>query len=101
MKSKTNNPKDIEIIEKLYELDMNEKFIYEYDREKVRKKIENSIREEGREEGEKVGIKKGRQEGKMQEKIGIAINMLKDGLAIETISKYTNLSHKEINSLNF
>ena len=66
---------------------MNEKFIYEYDREKVRKKIENSIREEGREEGQR------------KEKIGIATNMLKDGLTIETISKYTNLSHKEINKL--
>ena len=87
MKSKTNNPKDIEIIEKLEELAMNEKFIYEYDREKVRKKIENSIREEGREEGQR------------KEKIGIAKNMLSINLNTKDISKCTGLSIEEINRL--
>ena len=38
-------------------------------------------------------------EGMKQNKVEIAKNMLKDGLSIESISKYTNLSHEEIESL--
>ena len=91
MRKKTNNPEDIKIIEELERLSMNEKFIYEYDREKVRKKIENSIKEEGREEGRKEGESKRNRE--------IVTNMLKAGISINTISKYTDLSTNEIKSL--
>jgi predicted transposase/invertase (TIGR01784 family) len=58
---------------------------------------------EGIEIGEKRGIRKGKKEGKKE---GITIKaretamaMLKDGISIETINKYTGLSIKEIKSL--
>ena len=59
MRDKTNNPKDIEIIEELERLVMNENFIYDYDHEAVQKKIENSIRYEGKMEGLEEGLERG------------------------------------------
>jgi predicted transposase/invertase (TIGR01784 family) len=56
-------------------------------RKVVRKIDEDKAREEGREQGREQG------------KIETAINMLKDGLPIETISKYTGLSKKSIEAL--
>jgi len=88
MRDKTNNPKDIEIIEELERLVMNENFIYDYDHEAVQKKIENSIRNEGIQEGIITGRK--------EEKTGIVKNMLREKISISTISKCTGLSNKEI-----
>ena len=51
MKKLTNNPTDLKIIRKLEELAMDEKFLFDYDQEKVRKKTENSIREESLRKG--------------------------------------------------
>ena len=95
MRGITNNPKDIEIIEELEKLAMNEKFIYEYDREAVQRKTENSIRSEGRLEGKEEG----RREGKIESQIEIAKTMLADGLEIDSISKYTGLSKEKIEKL--
>ena len=50
---------------------------------------------EGREEGKAEGIS----EGKNERNIEIAKNMLKDNISVESISKYTDLSINEINSL--
>lgn len=50
---------------------------------------------EGREEGKAEGIS----EGKNERNIEIARNMLKDNISVESISKYTDLSINEINSL--
>ena len=86
-----DNKKDLEILEELEMLSMNRKFLCEYDREKVNKKLMNSLRTEGFEEGE---IK-----GKLEEKILTAKNMLKDKLSIDSISKYTGLSIKQINEI--
>ena len=52
-------------------------------------------REEGRAEGELIGIEKGAQLGVEK----VAIQMFKDGLPVETISKYTGLSVESIQSL--
>lgn len=91
MRKLTNNPEDLKIIKKLEDLAMNEKFIYDYDHEAVIRKTENSIRYEGYEEGKKDGTK--------ENKIEIAKSMLADGMEIELISKYTNLTVDFINSL--
>ena len=50
---------------------------------------------QGREEGKAEGIS----EGKNERNIEIARNMLKDNISVESISKYTDLSINEINSL--
>ncbi len=55
----------------------------------------NSMKSAARKEGEESGMKKGAKESQKQ----IAINMLKDGLSFDVISKYTNLNTKEINEL--
>ena len=87
MRNKTNNPKDIEIIEELERLAMDENFLLSYDHEQVRKKVENSIRIEGFNEGIN------------QEKIEIAKNMLSMNLTLEQISQATNLSLEEIENI--
>ena len=95
MREKTNNPEDIKIIEELERLAMNEKFIYDYDREAVRIKTENSIRKEAMELGERRGIRL----GERKEKHNIVKAMLKDNVAVNLITKYTGLSAQEINKL--
>ena len=87
MREKTNNKEDIKIIEELERLEMNERFIYDYDREAVRIKTENSIRKEAMELGER------------KEKHNIVKAMLKKNMKINLISELTGLSAKEINKL--
>ena len=70
---------------------MNERFIYDYDREAVRIKTENSIRKEAMELGELRGERK--------EKHNIVKAMLKKNMKINLISELTGLSAKEINKL--
>ncbi|MBP1907239.1 putative transposase/invertase (TIGR01784 family) [Paenibacillus turicensis] len=53
----------------------------------------------GLEKGLKKGLKKGQEQGERQKALDIAKNMLKEGLAIELISKVTGLSEKDILSL--
>ena len=95
MRGITNNPKDIEIIEELEKLAMNEKFIYEYDREAVQRKTENSIRSEGKEEGRREGKK----EGISERNIEIAKAMLIKKMDISLISELTGLSKEKIENL--
>ena len=95
MRTKTNNPKDIEIIEELERLAMNEDFLFDYDAEEERKKMENSLRKEGIEEGIEIGIN----QGINQEKIEIAKQMLSKNIEIKTISECTGLTIEEIESL--
>ena len=60
----------------------------------------NIAREEGREEGLKEGLKEGKIEGLKEGKIGIAKNMLKEGLDVNLISKLSGLSITEIEDIN-
>ena len=55
---------------------------------------------QGKAEGKAEGLAQGRAEGEQQERIKTAKNMLRDGLNINNISKYTGLSLSEINALN-
>ena len=96
MRKLTKNPKDIEIIEELERLAMDEEFKIHYDQEAVRRKTENSIRKESYEKGLECGL----EQGKEKKQIEIAQSMLKDGVSIESISKYTGLSIEELNKLN-
>ena len=53
----------------------------------------------GLQQGLEKGIEQGIEQGAKQEKIEIAKKMLKDGISIENISKYTNLTTQEIEKL--
>ena len=64
---------------------------------KIKGKIEGL--KEGKIEGKREGKIEGLKEGKKEGTIEIAKNMLKDNVSIETISKYTNLSHQEIKNI--
>lgn len=59
----------------------------------------NTMHSRGVEQGIEKGIEKGIEQGSKQEKIGIARNMLKDNMPIDTIIKYTGLKKEEIESL--
>lgn len=59
----------------------------------------NTMHSRGVEQGIEKGIEKGIEQGSKQEKIGIARNMLKDDIPIDTIIKYTGLKKEEIESL--
>ena len=59
--------------------------------EEDNQKIENSIREEMAEKGLKEGMEKGLEQGLEQANRQIVMTMLKEGLDISTISKYTKL----------
>ena len=56
-------------------------------------------RQEGLEEGKKLGINEGKALGIQKRNIEIAKSMLKDGVNINTIQKYTSLSIEEISKL--
>ena len=86
-----------------------------YDAEEERKLVENSIKitaarqglkrglergvKQGIKEGIKEGIKQGIEKGAEQREKSIAKNLLKDGLPIDKISKYTGLSEKQVSLL--
>ena len=78
-------------MEKLKELGLDDEFGAYYDAEIVHRKEINSARNDGRKEG--------RKEGANNEKRSIAKNLLKDGLPISKICKYTGLSKKQIANL--
>ena len=63
------------------------------------RKREQQGREAGREEGREQGREEGREEGRAQGKEQIAMDMLQDNVAIETIVKYTKLSIEEVEAL--
>lgn len=83
MRSKTNNPEDIKVIEELEMLAMNSDFVFDYHHDNDEKLTMISIKDDG----------------KAERSIEIAKNMLKDNESIDKISKYTNLSIEEIEKL--
>ena len=56
-------------------------------------------REEGKIEGIEIGIQQGIKEGIEKTKISMAINMKRDKVDLNTISKYTGLSIEDIKKL--
>ncbi|MCK4760671.1 MAG: hypothetical protein KAW12_00630 [Candidatus Aminicenantes bacterium] len=64
----------------------------------MEKGIEAGI-ERGIEKGIEKGINKGKKQGVDEEKIRTAKRMLNDGLAVETIAKYTGLTARKIEKL--
>ncbi|KZX17705.1 PD-(D/E)XK nuclease family transposase [Methanobrevibacter filiformis] len=69
--------------------------MYKHDQATLKRIAKEEGREEGIKEGEQIGIEKGRNE----EKLTIAINLKKQGLAPENISKATGISITEIKDL--
>ena len=71
-----------------------------YDEEEERRRIENSIKisakSQGIKQGIKQGVKQGIKQGVNNEKKSIAKNLLKDGLSIPKVCKYTGLSENQI-----
>ena len=65
----------------------------------VEKNVMNTAKLEGRAEGRAEGKIEGRLEGEQIAKEKVAVQMFKDGLPLETISKYTGLSVESIQSL--
>ena len=70
-----------------------------YDREEEQKIINATEKEEGRREGLQQGIQQGIQQGMQDERTKIALNLLKENIDINVISKVTNLTIEEINKL--
>jgi len=44
-------------------------------------------------------MEKGMEKGRVEEKMEIAVNLLKDGMSIENVCKYTGLSKQQIEKL--
>lgn len=100
--------KYMELFEKeIKRLNQNQKFTEfmsaEEEEEKLQKTLIEDARNDGEkiglEKGEKVGLKKGEKVGKMKEQFKIAKNMLKNNMSKEVISKITELSIAEIETL--
>ena len=83
------------IMDKLKELGLDDKFGMFYDAEIVHRKEVNSARSDGYNDGKHDG----RKEDANNEKKSIAKNLLKDGLPIPKVCKYTGLSKKQITTL--
>ena len=77
-------------------INSNPEFFEYMSAEEDNRKIENSIRREMIERG----LKEGLEQGLEQAKIDIAHNMLKDGLDIVTIAKYTGLAKETIQEMS-
>ena len=70
---------------------MDEFNLHEWEKEKLEAIVEQTKMGNAKAEGKTEGIS--------QSKIEIAKNMLEDGLDLDTIIKYTNLSKEEIQKL--
>jgi predicted transposase/invertase (TIGR01784 family) len=66
-----------------------------YDKWKIAAMTERSALKDAKKEGVMEGIKEGIKEGIT----ATALNMLKDGMAVENICKYTGLSKEQIDKL--
>ncbi len=53
----------------------------------------------GREEGRKEGRREGKEEGRREGKLEFALELLKDGMALEKVAKYSKLSLSMIEKL--
>ena len=56
-------------------------------------------RKEGREEGREEGRKEGKEEGRTEGKLEFALELLKDGMALDKVAKYSKLSLDMIEKL--
>ena len=56
-------------------------------------------KQEGWEKGRKEGRKEGKEEGRREGKLELALEMLKDGMALEKVAKYSKLSLSIIKEL--
>ena len=56
-------------------------------------------KEEGRKEGKEEGRKEGKEEGRREGKLEFALELLKDGMALEKVAKYSKLSLSMIEKL--
>ena len=93
----------MEAKKKIEDLSLDELYSDLYDVEQDRIMEENAKREYaekiGMEKGLEKGMKQGREKGKKENSIEIAIQMLKDDLDVELVSKYTGLTIKELKNL--
>jgi len=71
-----------------------------YDKWKINMLTERGMIDDAREEGKIEGKEEGKIEGKIEEKHEIALTMLKDGMSVEIVCKYTGLSKQQIEELN-
>ncbi len=55
--------------------------------------------QQGKQEGIDIGWQEGKQEGSKDKALAVALQMMADGLAVQTIAKYTGLSYEEIKEL--
>ena len=90
-------------IRKVEDLSTDPDFVGYYDVEEAHRQeledMRDTILEEGMEKGMKKGIEKGITEGISQRNIEIAKNMLKVKIDVNTISRTTGLSKKQIDEL--
>ena len=86
-------------MEKLKQLGLDDEFGMYYDAEIVHRKEINSARSDGYNDGRKEGIKQGKKAGAKEREKSIAKNLLKDGLPIPKVCKYTGLSKKQVSML--
>ncbi len=89
----------MEVRDKLYELTNDIDNIGLYDPEKRRKEEEELKIEYHSKLARKEGLEKGIEKGAEQRERSIAKNLLKEGIPIDKISKYTGLSEKQIANL--
>ncbi|NES84564.1 MAG: Rpn family recombination-promoting nuclease/putative transposase [Moorea sp. SIO2B7] len=61
--------------------------------------IYQEILQEGEKIGEKIGEQKGRKEGYLEGKLEVAINLLRGGITIEQVAKFTGFSQELLQNL--
>ena len=88
-----------EAVKRLWDISQNEglrELLRVQERERMdRASREETVRMEGLEEGLEKGLEKGREE----ERKKMALKLLKDGIDLSTVSKYTGLSKKVLEKL--
>ena len=86
-----SNVKREKFIRKVIEMSKDTFILHEWEKEKMDELTKLAYEEDGH--------KKGLADGASREKAEIAKNMLKDNLSLDLISKYTNLSHEELEKI--
>ena len=93
------NEELMEFKEMLEKINDSEDFVKWISAEEEAEIFNNTMRNEARREGVKEGLEEGIHQGMKQANIETARKMLKENCDIELISKVTNLSFEEINSI--
>ena len=70
-----------------------------YDKWKINMLTERGMIDDAREEGKIEGKIEGKMEGRVEEKHKIALSMLKDGMSVEIVCKYTGLTGQQIEAI--